>query len=143
MSGQVGRPPRDGCPPYVEPCWVVEYGTPALAHLGDGLQLYTDGSKIKGEVGAGLYDATNGVRRTMKVRGAQTVNRAELVGVLAALRYAEGQPAVIYTDSKVALQAIRRWILRPDRKGTEKHSDVSRQSARCWRRDGRGCVPGC
>jgi ribonuclease HI len=124
VSGQAGKPRRREYPPVVTPDWVIEEHPPVLAHLGDGLQLYTDGSKIQGEVGAGLFDETNEVRRTMKVRGPQTVNRAELVGILAALQYAGGEPAVVYTDSKFALQAIRRWILKPSVNDADKHADV-------------------
>ena len=96
----------------------------ALAYVNDGLQLYTDGSKIRGEVGAGVYDALSGKGLTMKVQGPQTVNRAELVAILAALRYAGNGDAVIYTDSLVALLKLRNWILRPGRGRGDKHADV-------------------
>ena len=73
-----------------------------LAHVHDGTQLYTDGSKIRGEVGAGVHDASTaghpGLK--MKVNGAQTVNRAEMVAILEAVRYAPTDDDVVkYTDS--------------------------------------------
>jgi ribonuclease HI len=99
-----------------------------LAHVHDGTQLYTDGSKIRGEVGAGVHDASTaghpGLK--MKVNGAQTVNRAEMVAILEAVRYAPTDDDVVkYTDSMVALQNIRNWILRPSQQTDGKHSDVA------------------
>ena len=99
-----------------------------LAHVHEGTQLYTDGSKIRGEVGAGVHDASTvghpGLK--MKVNGAQTVNRAELVAILEAVRYAPtDDDVVIYTDSMVALQKVRNWILRPSQQTDGKHSDVA------------------
>ena len=96
-----------------------------LAHVSEGTQLYSDGSKIGGKVGAGLYCATSGREWTMKVAGPQTVNRAELTAILHAVCVARVDlPLVLYTDSKVSLDKISAWVMRPGAQVGDKHADI-------------------
>ena len=52
---------------------------------GKGTLVFTDGSNIDGEVGAGYVLPKWSTQVAMKVRGPQTVNRAEMTSQLAAL----------------------------------------------------------
>ena len=111
-------------PPGVGPL-IRSWSQMDKAHVHEGVQMYTDGSKMGGRVGAGLYCAHTGRGWTMKVAGPQTVNRAELTAILYALRVARvDQPLILYTDSKVSLDKIRAWVLRPGAQAGDKHADI-------------------
>ena len=109
-----------------------------------GRIIFTDGSKIQDEVGAGYvipvrpwhpehFESTDGLLfpgRMMKVAGPQTVNRAEMTAILAALQdVGDGADCSIYTDSKVSIQNIKRWAADPNLLNRDKHEDVLRDIA--------------
>lgn len=67
----------------------------------------------------------------MKVAGPQTVNRAEMTAILAALQdVGSHADCTIYTDSKVAIQGIAKWAANPTLVGKDKHGDILREIAR-------------
>ena len=109
-----------------------------------GRIIFTDGSKIQDEVGAGYvipvrpwhpehFESTDDLLfpgRMMKVAGPQTVNRAEMTAILAALQdVGDGTDCSIYTDSKVSIQNIRRWAADPNLLNRDKHEDILRDIA--------------
>ena len=68
--------------------------------------------------------------RMMKVAGPQTVNRAEMTAILAALQdVGDGTDCSIYTDSKVSIQNIQRWAADPNLLNKDKHEDILRDIA--------------
>ena len=99
----------------------------------NGVQLYTDGSSMKGAdgsscIGAGVYNATTGecTRINPGGRGSSyTNNRAELVAALVAM---EGHPAetdlTIYTDSLCSIQNIRKMLDKPHLMQESKHREL-------------------
>ena len=112
---------------------------------GRGRLIFTDGSKMQDEVGAGYVIPTKPWHhehftreddlvfpgRTMKVAGPQTVNRAEMTAILAALQdVGNHTDCTIYTDSKVAIQGIAKWAANPTLVGKDKHGDILREIAR-------------
>jgi ribonuclease HI/exonuclease III len=109
-----------------------------------GRIIFTDGSKMQDEVGAGYvipvrpwhvdhFESTDDLLfpgRKMKVAGPQTVNRAEMTAILAALQdVGDGTDCSIYTDSKVSIQNVKRWAADPNLLNRDKHEDILRDIA--------------
>jgi ribonuclease HI len=101
-----------------------------------GIQLYTDGSSIKGaegttSIGAGVYNATTKGCTRINPGGkgsTHTNNRAELVALLVALQaHALGTDLTIYTDSLCSIQNIRQMMDRPHMMRESKHKALIEQ----------------
>jgi ribonuclease HI len=92
---------------------------------GRGVLIFTDGSDMSGDVGAGYVIPQEHVEVAMKVLGPQTVNRAEMTAQLAVLEDTPGHvPVSIYTDSKCSIQYIKKWMVNPDSFLHHKHGDI-------------------
>ena len=92
---------------------------------GKGVLIFTDGSDMSGDVGAGYVIPQDHVEVAMKVLGPQTVNRAEMTAQLAVLEDTPGHiPVSIYTDSKCSIQYIKKWMVNPDFFLHHKHGDI-------------------
>jgi ribonuclease HI len=101
-----------------------------------GIQLYTDGSSIKGaegtaSIGAGVYNATTKGCTRINPGGkgsTHTNNRAELVALLVALMaHATDTDLTIYTDSLCSIQNIRQMLDRPHMMRESKHKALIEQ----------------
>jgi ribonuclease HI len=94
--------------------------------------IYTDGSKGDGPAGAGvlMIDKHNThTARMFTFNGPQTITRAELFAIREAVKIslAETQddtPVVIYTDSKVSLLLLRKWLHQPNLMRYHKHRKI-------------------
>ena len=77
------------------------------------------------EVGAGYAIPECQVAVAMKVKGPQTVNRAEMTAQLAVLEDTPRHVHIsIYTDSKCSIQYIKKWILYPGSFEHHRHGDL-------------------
>ncbi len=104
----------------------------------EGLCLYTDGSAIDTQqggkiIGAGLYDATNDIKKTVNPVGlgpTNTVPRAELAGILAAQLYTNDKELPshshvhIFTDSQTSMQQLQSIMVDPHRFRMHKHAQL-------------------
>ena len=90
--------------------------------------MFTDGSKIDDEVGAGYLIACTegeGERVTMKVAGPQTMNRSEMTAQHAVLQDAGHDTRLtIYTDSMCSIQKLQSWVRNPRSLDGDKHSKI-------------------
>ena len=123
--------------------WIAP-GELAARQPGMGTLVFTDGSKMGDEVGAGYVIPTDPTHCqhftdsgeqlfpgcTMKVAGPQSVNRAELTAILAVLQdMSDDTDCTIYTDSKVSIQNIQRWAADPTQLSGDKHEALLREVA--------------
>ena len=80
---------------------------------------------IQEEVGAGYVVPDADVVVHMKVRGPQTVNRAELTAIYAALQDTRpDRDLVVYSDSKLAIQKLTTWAAGPEALVGDKHEGL-------------------
>ena len=99
-------------------------GDESVVHAG-GKIIYTDGSEIQEQVGAGYVVPATGETVQMKVSGPQTVNRAEMTAILAALEDTPREEDLsTFTDSKCAILNIIKWIRTPHFFDGHKHRDI-------------------
>jgi ribonuclease HI len=138
-----GVPPRRFCPPAPRSC-LPDFSSPQaplpfrgrfpLAWAG-APALYTDGSCRKHPdgtqtLGAGFYDPVADSEYTVCPRGhsdTNTITRAELSAVLAALRHAvtmPPSPLVLFTDSLASILLVRASLRRPDTLWEHKHAPM-------------------
>lgn len=76
---------------------------------GDVAVLYTDGAALTNPGVCGYAVIHQGIGVVASGRlGFGTNNRAELLALISAVRYLDGRPGIIYSDSKYAL-GIRQW----------------------------------
>ena len=101
-----------------------------------GIQLYTDGSSMKGgggttSIGAGIYNATTKGCTRINPGGkgsTHTNNRAELVALqVALLTFPADQDTTIYTDSLCSIQNIRQMLDKPHMMRESKHRALVEQ----------------
>lgn len=72
--------------------------------------IYTDGSKIEGRTGYGIYVVQDKFSYSGRLKSAFTIMNAELIAILKAIDYivqSQIQNAVIFTDSKSAAELIK------------------------------------
>ena len=94
---------------------------------GRGILVFTYGSNIDGDVGAGyVRGSRKGDESSHDCSvGPQTVNRAEMTAQLAALGdIPEEVHIIIYTDSKCSIQYIQKWMVNPGFFTHHKHEDI-------------------
>ena len=119
-----------------DPTWRPK---PAPLAQSDTLEIYTDGSCIKGQpgypnqVGAAfvIKEGNNSVTFLVNPRGqgaTNTINRAELSAIHMALvkilEQAQGKDITIYTDSRCAIQLINKAVYHATHIHLNKHKDM-------------------
>lgn len=93
------------------------------------LVIYTDGSCKKFRSGWCFADVTDErkIRTFTGVEDGSTSNRAEMIAVIEALRYANGRKCIIFTDSMLVANGATTWIWELERTGwkTLRGNDVA------------------
>jgi len=93
------------------------------------LKIYTDGSCRKYKSGWCFVDVTN-ERKLAIFTGSEegsTSNRAEMIAVIEALKYAAGKECIIFTDSMLVANGATTWVWELERTGwkTLRGNDVA------------------
>lgn len=76
-------------------------------------RIYTDGSKVRANVGAAFYDPQSNTACKFKLNSKMSVMHSELIAIFEAISYLESvnfQDSVIYSDCKSALQHLVKCI---------------------------------
>jgi len=125
------QPTTHHCPPLL-PTVIYPCHYPAIPTLG--LQVYTDGSLIKGapgtpsKIGAGVYIPVAGMSYSINPGGqgaTRTNNRAELVAIHQAIaRIDYNTDLTLHTDSLCSLQLINKMIQDPTTSTRSLHSEL-------------------
>jgi ribonuclease HI len=126
------QPATYQCPPL--PTTPTTYPCTHTAVPSSGLQVYTDGSLIKGklsnpsQIGAAVYIPSAGMSYTINPGGqgaTRTNNRAELVAIHQALTHIEyTTDLTLHTDSLCSLQLIKKMIHDPTTASRSIHSEL-------------------
>ena len=93
--------------------------------MARGHWVFTDGSNIDVQVGAGYVIPERNTALPTKVKGPQRVNRAEMTAQLAALEdIPQDETISVYKDNKCSIQDNKKWIVYPGRFPKHKHEDM-------------------
>lgn len=83
------------------------------------LVIYTDGSCKRHKSGWAFVDITksNAIKIHSGTEHGSTSNRAEIIAIIEALKYARGRECMIFSDSMLAVNGANQWIWELEKTG--------------------------